>query len=88
MRAEGAAGSLNVGVAALLAFSCVKRWKGLVETSLVLLGGGGGVDTLFSWFVIAIFLRNGFLVSVSPRPGWGLVRDEAGGLATEDGGVF
>jgi hypothetical protein len=35
-----------------------------VETSLVLLGGGGGV-AVFSWLVRAIFLRNGFLVSVS-----------------------
>lgn len=43
VRADGAAGSLKVGAAALLACSCVKRWNGLVETSLVLLGGGGGV---------------------------------------------
>jgi hypothetical protein len=48
----------------------VRRWKGFVDTSLVLLGGGGGVETvLFSWFDIAIFFKNGFLVSVSPKPG-------------------
>src|SRR5690242_19786141 len=43
VRAEGAAGSLNIGAAALVACSWVKRWNGLVDTSLVLLGGGGGV---------------------------------------------
>jgi hypothetical protein len=35
--------------------------------------------------VKAIFFKNGFFVSVSA---WGLVNDEAGGLATDDGGVF
>lgn len=88
MRAEGAAGSLNVGTGALLAFSCVNLWKGLVDTSLALLAGGAGVETLLSWLLKAIFFKNGFFVSVSPKPGWGLVNDEAGGLATEDGGVF
>jgi hypothetical protein len=46
VRADGAAGSLNVGTAALVACSCVRRWNGFVDTSLVLLAGGGGV--LFS----------------------------------------
>lgn len=41
VRADGAAGSLNVGTAALVACSCVKRWNGFVDTSLVVLAGGG-----------------------------------------------
>lgn len=70
LRAGGPEGSLKVGVTALLAFSCVRRWKGFVDTSLVLLGGGGGVEAaLFSWLDKAIFFKNGFLVSVSPWPG-------------------
>lgn len=73
----------------LLAFSWVRRWNGFVETSLALLAGGGGVETAWgSWLDMAIFLRKGFFVSVSPRPGWGLVSDDAGGLAMEDGGVL
>ena len=67
-----------------MAFSWVRRWNGLVDNSLVLLARGGGVAVL-SWFDSAIFFRNGFFVSVSA---WGLVREDAGGLATEDGGVF
>jgi hypothetical protein len=58
------------------------------ETSLVVLEGAGGVGIgLFSWLDIAIFLRNGFFVSVSA---WtrGLVKDDGGGLAIEEGGVL
>jgi hypothetical protein len=55
-----------------------------VDNSLVLLAGGGAVAVL-SWLDSAIFFKKGFFVSVSP---WGLVKEDAGGLATEDGGVF
>lgn len=80
----GAADSLN---AALLAFSCVKRWNGFVDTSLVLLGRGGGVEACVSWLDSCIFFKKGFFVSLSPCAGWGLVSEDVGGLATEEGGV-
>ena len=56
--------------------------------SLAVLAGAGGVTMLFSWLAMAIFFRNGFFVSVSACPACGLAKDDAGGLAMDEGGVL
>ena len=54
VRADGTVGSFRVGAAALVAGSWVRRWNGFVDTSLVVLAGGGVL--LLSCVANAIFL--------------------------------